>query len=308
MKIVYLDAATMGYASLEPIAELGEFVSYYNSSREESLERVADCDVLITNKIRVDEELLSRAANLKLICVAATGTNNIDREATTKRGIIVRNVAAYSTDSVSQMTFTHLLRLAGQAAYLDSYVKSGQYSRSKIFCEATHPSMELAGKTMGIIGMGAIGQKVATIATAFGMKVVYYSTSGTGHCKDYPCLSLEDLLAQADVVSIHAPLNEKTRALVGAKELARMKSTAFLLNVGRGGIVDEAALAEAVDAGRIAGAGLDVFDLEPLPKDSPLLSVKHPERFSFSPHNAWASSESIDRLIERTADNIKQGW
>ena len=153
--------------------------------------------------------------------------------------------------------------------------------------------------------MGTIGTRVAAVAQAFGMEVIYYSTSGTGHNTDYPCVSLDELLARADAVSVHAPLNERTKGLIGAAELRKMRPTAFLLNLGRGGIVDEAALAEAVDAGVIAGAALDVYVTEPLPADSPLLHVKHPERFRFTPHTAWASREALLRLVHQVAENIR---
>lgn len=305
MKIVYLDASTMGSASLSEIAALGEYVGYPTSTRQQALERVSDCEVLIINKIVVDDELLSRAPKLRLVCEAATGVNNIDLEAAKLRGIAVRNVAAYSTESVVQATFTHLLSLAGHAPYFDSCVKSGRYSACGIFTDVSNPALELDGKTIGIIGMGNIGSRVAAVASAFEMKVVYYSTSGTSHCTDYPSLSLPELLKVSDVVSIHAPLNPKTRGLIGAEELKLMKPTAYLLNLGRGGIVDEGALAEAVDEGVIAGAGVDVFTTEPLPSDSPFLKVKHPERLSLSPHSAWATDKSLARLISRIADNIR---
>ncbi len=308
MKIVYLDASTLGDTPLDEIRQLGELVTYHTSTREESLERVGDCDVLMVNKVRVDEELLSRAPKLRLICESATGVNNIDLQAAERRGIIVRNVAGYSTGAVSQAAFTHLLSLLGNAPYLDDCVKSGKYSASGIFTDVTHPAVELCGKTMGIIGMGAIGSRVASIAAAFGMRVVYYSTSGTSHNTDYPSLSLEELLRCADAVSIHAPLNSRTQSLIGAPQLAMMKRSAVLLNLGRGGIVDEAALARAVDDGVIAGAALDVFAEEPLPADSPLLRLKHPERFRFSPHSAWASTTSLPRLVSMVADNIRKGW
>ncbi len=308
MKIVYLDASTLGDTPLDEIRQLGELVTYHTSTREEALERVGDCDVLMVNKVRVDEELLSRAPKLRLICESATGVNNIDLKAAERRGIIVRNVAGYSTDAVSQAAFTHLLSLLGNAPYLDGCVKSGRYSASGIFTDVTHPAVELRGKTMGIIGMGTIGSRVASIAAAFGMRVVYFSTSGTSHNTDYPSLSLEELLACSDVVSIHAPLNSRTQNLIGAPQLAMMKRSAVLLNLGRGGIVDEAALARAVDDGVIAGAALDVFVEEPLPADSPLLRLKHPERFRFSPHSAWASTGSLPRLVSMVADNIRKGW
>ena len=200
---------------------------------------------------------------------------------------------------------SHLLSLAGYAPYFDDCVKSGRYSAGPLFCDISHPTVELDGKTMGIIGMGAIGARVAAVATAFGMRVIYYSTSGTSHNRDYPSVPLDELLATADVVSIHAPLNERTQGLIGAAELRKMKTTAFLINLGRGGIVDEAALAGATDDGVIAGAALDVYQSEPLPADSPLLHVRHPERLRFTPHIAWASREALGRLAHQIAENIR---
>ena len=308
MKIVFLDAATVGDTSLAPIARLGELVCYDRSTPAEARERVGDCDVLIVNKVRVDSDLLDAAPALKLVCEAATGVNNIDVETCEKRGIPVRNVAGYSTDSVVQETFMHLLSLLGKAPYFDGAVKSGAYSRSGLFTDVSHPFIEITGKTLGIIGMGTIGQKVASVAAAFGMRVIYFSTSGTGHCKDYPCVNLDTLLAESDVVSIHAPLNARTQGLLKMAELRKMKPSAFLINMGRGGIVDEADLAAAVDEGVIAGAALDVFTVEPLPSDHPFLQVKHPERFRFTPHTAWASVEARERLVAIIADNIAKGW
>jgi len=307
MKIVYLDASSIGETDLSEIASLGELVTYPNSTREEALARVGDCEVLIVNKIKVDRELLSRAPKLRLVCESATGVNNIDLTAAKERGIVVRNVAGYSTDSVVQATFTHLLSLAGNAPYLDDCVKSGRYSKGKLFTDVSQPFTELAGKTMGIIGMGTIGSKVALVASAFGMRVVYFSTSGTNHCTLYPALGLVELLETSDVVSVHAPLNERTEGLIGERELKRMKKTAFLLNLGRGGIVDEEALSRAVDDGWIAGAALDVFKEEPLAEESPLLHLRHPERVRYSPHTAWASRESLQRLVSCVADNIRKG-
>lgn len=308
MKITFLDASTMGDTSLECIAKLGELTCWPTSSRAEALERVSDCEVLIINKVVVDRELIDAAPALRLICEAATGVNNIDLEYAASKGIPVRNVAAYSTDSVVQQTFMHLFSLLGNGPYFDERVKNGTYSSLPTFTDVTRPFIEAAGKTMGIVGMGAIGTKVAAAATLFGMKVIYYSTSGTSHCTEYPSVTLEELLAQSDVISIHAPMNERTRGMIGAKELSMMKPGAFILNLGRGGIVDEAALAEAVDGGVIAGAALDVFCKEPLPSDSPLLHVAHPERFRFTPHTAWASVEARQRLAQGIADNIAKGF
>ncbi len=308
MKIAFLDAATMGNVSFEPFEQLGEFVKYENSTPEEARERVKDLDVLLINKVLVDKELIDSAPNLKLICIAATGVNNIDVEYAASKGIPVRNAVGYSTDSVVQSTFMHILSLVGGGQYFDDSVKSGSYSRSGMFTDPNWNWWELAGKTIGIIGLGNIGKKVAHIAEAFGMNVCYYSTSGTGHCKDYPCLPLEELLAKSDIVSIHAPLNAHTLNLIGAEQLAMMKPTAYLVNMGRGAIVVEADLAKAVDDGVIAGAGIDVFVTEPIPEDHPYLLMKHPERMRLAPHVAWASMEARKRLIGIMAENIAKGW
>ena len=308
MKIVFLDAATMGDVSFEPFMEFGEFVSYGTSTPEEARERVKDADVLMINKVVVNKELIDSAPSLKLVCVAATGVNNIDVEYAASKGIPVRNVAGYSTDSVAQTTFMHILSLAGGAPYFDESVKSGGYSRSGMFTDPNWNWWELAGKTIGIVGMGNIGKKVARIAEAFGMKVCYFSTSGTGHCKDYPCVSLEELLRGSDIVSVHAPLNERTLNLLGAKEFSMMKPTAFVVNMGRGAIIVEADLAEAVDNGVIAGAGIDVFVQEPIPEDHPYMKMKHPERMRLTPHIAWASVEARKRLVGMMADNVRKGW
>lgn len=308
MKMVFLDAATMGDVSFAPLERLGSLVCYDSSTPQEALERVSDCDVLIVNKVRVTPELIDAAHDLKLICETATGVNNIDIEYAAKKGIPVRNVAGYSTPTVAQATFMHILSLVGSAPYFDDAVKSGRYSASGMFTDVSVNWWELAGKTIGIIGMGNIGRKVAQIAEAFGMNVCYFSTSGTSHCKDYPSLPLEQLLAQADIVSVHAPLNERTDALIGEKELAMMKPSAYIVNMGRGGIVVEEALVKAVDEGVIAGAALDVYSVEPLPEDSCYLKARHPERFRFAPHVAWASEEARARLLGMVAENIAKGW
>ncbi len=308
MKIVFLDAATMGDVSFAPIEKLGEFVCYDRSTPEQAIQRVAECDVLIINKVLVTPELIDAAPSLKLICESATGVNNIDLEYAASKGIPVRNAVGYSTSSVVQSTFMHILSIMGEGPYYDDCVKSGRYSAMDIFTDPEKNWNELEGKTIGIIGMGNIGSRVAKVAGAFGMNVCYYSTSGTGHCKDYPCLSLEELLSKSDIVSIHAPLNERTNGLIGVSQIALMKPEAILVNMGRGGIVDEHALADAVDAGTIAGAALDVFVKEPLPADNPLLHVKHPERIRLAPHAAWASVQARERLVRQIADNIEKGW
>lgn len=304
MKIIFLDSATMGDVSFEPIRRLGELTCYRTSTRAEALERVRDADVLIVNKIKVDQELVEAAPSLKLICEAATGVNNIDLDYAASKGIPVRNAVGYSTDSVVQTTFMMILSLVGKCSYYDDFVKSGEYSRSEIFTDMGRMFFELTGKRMGIIGMGNIGSRVAKIAAAFGMQVSYFSTSGTSHCTEYPSVSLETLMSESDIVSIHAPYNVRTAGLIGEKELSLMKPSSYIFNLGRGGIIDEAALAAAIDGGKIAGAGLDVFVSEPLPHDNPLLKVRNRERLLLTPHIAWASIEARERLVEMIAANI----
>ncbi len=305
MKTVFLDAATLGSdISFAPIGKFGELICYPTSSPEEAMVRVKDCDILIINKVKVIKELIDAAGSLKLICEAATGVNNIDLEYAASKGIPVKNVAGYSTETVVQTTFMHILNLSCAFAYYDGKVKSGEYGRSGMFTDVSQPFHELSGKTIGVIGMGTIGSRVARVAEAFGMKVVYYSTSGTSHCREYPSVPLDMLMSESDVVTVHAPLNDRTAGLIGEREIAMMKPSAVIVNAGRGGIVDEKALAEAVDEGRIAGAGLDVYSAEPLPEDSPLMKVVHKERLSLTPHTAWASVEARTRLVEGIARNI----
>lgn len=305
MKIVFLDAISMGDVSLEEMAALGELVCYPSSTAEEARERVRDADVACLNKVIVDKAFLDAAPKLKLICEAGTGINNIDVKLCEVRGVLVRNVAAYSTDSVAQTAWMHILNLAGRAFHYQEFVMSGAYSRNPVHVDYAHPFTELAGKTLGIVGMGAIGQKVAAIGKAFGMDVIYYSTSGTSHCKDYPSLSLDEILSKADVISIHAPYNERTSGLIGYDEFKKMKRTAFLVNTGRGGIAVEEDLARALDDGLIAGAAIDVYVKEPLPLSSPLMQIQNPGKLLLSPHIAWYSLEARARLAHEMAQNIR---
>ena len=305
MKIVFLDTDVVSVdISLTPIEALGELTCYGTTTPDEIPSRVADCEALIINKVKIGKPQIDAAPRLKLICEAATGVDNVDVTYAESKGIKVKNVAAYSTDSVVQTTFYHLLNLVFHCGHFDSYVKDGRYSASGLFTDLSHQIMELAGKTYGIIGMGNIGSKVAQAATAFGMKVCYYSTSGTNHCCEYPPLPLEELLACCDVVSIHAPLNERTNALIGYRELSMMKKTAYLINMGRGQIVVDNDLARAIDEGLIAGAGLDVFAPEPLSSNNPLLNIANLQKLSLTPHIAWASVEARQRLVEGIAENI----
>ena len=305
MKIVFLDSATMGDASLEEIASLGELVCYPSSTAAEARERVADADVAILNKVIVNAAFLDAAPRLRLICEAGTGINNIDVDLCRERGVAVRNVAGYATDSVAQIAWMHILNLAGRAFHYDAYSRDGRYSSGSIHVDAGHPFTELAGKTLGIVGMGAIGRKVAGIGEAFGMNVMYYSTSGTSHCKDYPSVSLAELLSGSDVVSIHAPYNAATAGLIGYAELSLMKPTAYLVNTGRGGIAVEADLVRAIDEQLIAGAAIDVYEHEPLTADHPYLHCKYPDRLLLTPHIAWYSREARARLAHEMAENIR---
>lgn len=304
MKIVFLDAATLGDVSLEPISALGELVCYRTSSREEAIARVAEAEVLIVNKVRVDKALVDAAPRLRLICEAATGVNNIDLGYAASKGIPVRNAVGYSTDSVVQTTFMMILALVGKCRYFDDFVRSGEYSRSGLFTDVSRMFFELKGKRLGIIGLGNIGSRVARVGEAFGMEVSYFSTSGTSHSREYPSISLDELMSASDIVSIHAPYNERTAGLVGEAELGKMKPSAYIINMGRGGIIDESALAKAIDEGRIAGAGVDVFTSEPLPADNPLMKVRNRDRLVLTPHIGWASIEARERLVSMIADNI----
>ena len=305
MKIVFLDAITMGDASLDEMASLGELIVYPSSTAQEARERVRDADVACLNKVIVDKAFLDAAPKLKLICEAGTGINNIDVGLCEQRGVLVKNVAGYSTDSVAQTAWMHILNLSGRAFHYNEFVRSGQYSKNVVHVDYRHPFTEIAGKTLGIIGMGAIGQKVAEIGKAFGMDVIYYSTSGTSHCKNYPSVSLDELLEKADIISIHAPYNERTAGLIGYEEFRKMKRTAFLVNTGRGGIAVEEDLARALDEGLISGAGIDVYVCEPLPEDHPFLHMEHPERLILTPHIAWYSHEARARLAHEMAENIR---
>ena len=313
MKIVFLDAspAALGL-DFKRFEKIGDFTAFDQTPYELAAERMAGCEVVIINKVKMDKALIDSNPSLRLICEAATGTNNIDLAYAESKGIRVMNVAGYSTDCVVQTTFTHMLNLVFGGSSFDDSVKDGSYTSGGVFCHLGRQFDELAALKLGIVGMGAIGQKVARVAEAFGMKVAYFSTSGTAHCKDYPALPLEDLLSGCDIISIHAPLNSRTDGLIGKAELEMMKPSAFLLNMGRGGIVDEAALAEAVDSGTIAGAALDVFTAEPLPAGHPFMTMRRKDKMIFSPHVAWAGNQTRRRLLDMVADNIetflKESW
>jgi glycerate dehydrogenase len=306
MKIVFLDAATLGNdIDLSPIEKLGVLTSYDNSLKDQVKSRIKDADVVIVNKINLGAEEFEAAPNLKLVCVAATGTNNIDMASANKAGIKVMNVVDYSTESVAQVTFASLLSLICSIGYYDNVVKSGAYSQSQFFTDSGRSFQELKGKCFGIVGMGNIGKRVASIASSFGCKVYYYSTNGIAHCKDYPSVSLEELLQKSDVISIHSPLNEKTKNLISLKEMKEMKTSAVLINMGRGGIVNESDLVQSLNFGLIAGAVIDVYEDEPIKSDHPYMKIKDKEKVILTPHIGWASIEARKVLVDKLAENIK---
>ncbi len=306
MKIVFLDEATVGnIPAIEQIRALGEYTAYDYTSNEDTISRIDGADVVITNKVIISREVMEQCDNLKLICVAATGMNNIDMEAAKERRIVVKNVAGYSTESVVQITFSLLFELLSHTSQYNKFIHSGDYSKSHSFTCITPSFNELYGMRYGIIGLGAIGRRVAEVATAFGADVLYYSTSGRNNTKDYHNTTLEELLRVSDVVSIHSPLNAATEGLIDKQHMNLMKKSAYIINVGRGGIIVEQDLADVLNAGTIAGAGLDVFTKEPLPIDNPLLSVENKSRLVMTPHIAWTSEESRERLVYTIAENIK---
>jgi glycerate dehydrogenase len=305
MKIVLLDAITFGDTDLSCFDMLGEVYSFASTDPSLTELRIKNMDVIVTNKVVITKEHMKNSPSLKLICVAATGMNNVDIEAARELGIEVKNVAGYSTDSVVQHTFSMLFYLMGHSRYYDEVVKSGEYSRSAVFTDVSHPFFEIKGKTWGIIGLGAIGREVARVARAFGANVIYYSTSGRNSSDEFEQVVLHRLLESSDIISIHAPLNERTKNLLNYEKLQHLKEGAVVLNLGRGGIIDEKAVAEIVDE-RELYFGLDVFEKEPLPEDSPLLAVKNPERLYLTPHIAWTSVEAREKLIASVCQNIKE--
>lgn len=305
MNIVFLDEATVGkIPALELIKQLGTYTAYDFTPVEEKISRLKGADIAIINKVIIDREVMDSCPELKLICITATGMNNVDLEAAKEKGIVVKNVADYSTDSVVQTTFALLLELMNRVSVFNDYIYSGEYSKSNSFTLLTPSFNELSGKRYGIIGLGNIGRKVAAAATAFGAEVCYYSTSGMNNNSDYQQVSLDELLSTSDVVSIHAPLNEKTLGLIDSARLSQMKESALLINVGRGGIVVEEDLVNALNGNVIAGAGIDVFTTEPLPATNPLFKIENKEKLILTPHIAWASLEARERLIKKVAENI----
>ena len=306
MKIVFLDVKTIGEdIDLSAYDELGEVVKYSFSSPEEVPARVTDADVIILNKVPVNEQTIGTAKNLKLVCVTATGTNNLDKEYLDSKGIAWRNVAGYSTDSVAQHTFAMLFYLLEHLRYYDEYVKSGAYSAQDRFSNFDRPFYELEGKTWGIVGMGNIGKRAAAIATAFGCKVIFYSITGKSTCTDYPQVDKDTLLKESDFLSLHCPLSDLSRNFIDKEAFRKMKKTAVLINVARGPVVNNSDLYEALVAGEIQAAGLDVLEKEPLELSNPLSRLKDSNKLIITPHLAWASVEARTHLMEIIHGQVK---
>ena len=307
MKIVFLDAKTIGEdIDLSEFEQLGEVVKYGFSTPEEARERTRDADVIVLNKVEINEHSIGEAKNLKLVCVTATGTNNLDKEYLQKRRIAWRNVAGYSTESVAQHTFAMLFYLLEKLPYYDNYVKSETYVGDVTFTHFAKVFHELSGMTWGIIGLGNIGRRVADIAKMFGCRVLYYSTSGKNTQEGYERVNFDTLLKESDIVSVHAPLNENTRGLMNRSAFEKMKPAAIFLNLGRGPIVVEQDLVDALDLGLIQAAGLDVLSVEPMQPENPLRKMKDSQKLLITPHIAWASVEARTRLMKTIAGQIRE--
>lgn len=306
MKIVVLERHSVGTdVSVEGFSALGEVTIYVNTStKEEVAQRIKDADIVVANKAPLCEETLNSAHNLKLICELATGFDNVDLDYCKKHDIQVSNVVNYSTDAVAQHTFALAFYVLEKLRHYDEYVKSGEYGSQSRFSNFDKPFYELAGKTWGIIGMGNIGQKVASIAKAFGCRVIFYSVTGKSKVTEYERVSFEELLKESDVLSIHCPLSDLTRGIINKEALSKMKSSAVLINVARGPVVVDEDLAEALNDNIIAAAGLDVTSTEPMAAANPLSKIMDSDKLIITPHLAWASVEARNRVVEETIKNI----
>lgn len=306
MKIVILDGYTAnpGDLSWEAIAQQGELTVYDRTAPDETAARIGDAEVVFTNKVLITKEIMDACPRLKLVSVLATGYNVVDLAAAKERGIAVCNVPAYSTRDVAQMTFALLLELCHHVGHHSATVHGGRWTESKDFCYWDYAPVGLVGKTMGLIGFGQIGRAVAKLAEAFGMEVLIYSRTvrpelETEHCR---FCSLDELLEKSDVVSLHCPLTEKTEKLIRSETIAKMKTGAFLLNTGRGPLVDEQAVADALESGKLGGYAADVVCKEPIPAESPLLGAKN---CFLTPHIAWATKDARTRLLKVSAENLR---
>lgn len=305
-RIVVLDGYGLnpGDLSWEGMAELGEITVYDRTAPGEIVSRAAGADIVLTNKTPLTESSLEQLPNLHYIGVLATGYNVVDIEAAKNRGIVVTNIPAYSSDSVAQMVFAHLLNIASDVANHSRSVKAGEWADCKDFCFLKNPIFELAGKRIGIIGFGNIGRAVARIAHAFGMVVLAKTSKRKEELPDYvEPVTLERLLAESDVITLHCPLTNSTRNLIDRKAISLMKPTAIVINTGRGPLVNEQDLADALNSGRIKAAGVDVLSQEPPRADNPLIKARN---CHITPHIAWATFEARQRLMQIATDNIRQ--
>ena len=303
MKITVLDAVTLGAdLDLSPLSTVGEVTVYESTAPDEVAERVRDTDVIVLNKVKLNRANLSDAKNLKLICIAATGYDNIDLEYCREAGVQLSNVVGYSTNSVAQVTVATVLELITHIREYNSYVVSGEYTRLGVANKVSPVYHELAGKTWGIVGLGNIGQKVAAVAEAFGCKVLAFKRTPN---ENYNCVDLDTLCRESDIISIHTPLNDGTRGLIGERELSLMKDTAILYNAARGAVTDEKAVAEAILNSKIGAFGCDVYSTEPFPADHPFVSIKELSNVCLTPHMAWASAEARKLCLDEIIENIK---
>ncbi len=304
MKIAFLDAGTLG-DDIELSARfgrLGETFIYASTKPEQTSERIEDTDVVIVNKVKLGADNLGNAKNLKLICVAATGYDNIDIAYCRSKGITVCNVVGYSTDSVAQTTVATVLELTTHIRAFSQYVKDGSYTASGVANKVTPVYRELAGKTWGVVGLGNIGKKVAAIATAFGCKVIANKrTPESG----YECVDLKTLCKESDIISVHTPLTPETRGLIGEDEIAEMKDGVILYNAARGAVTDEEAVAKAVKNGKIGALGCDVYSFEPMTQTHPYFEIKGYDNVCLTPHMAWGSYEARNRCVDEMVENIK---
>ena len=306
MKLVVLERNSAGTdIDVSCFEKFGEVKYYPNTVAENTAERVKDADIIMANKAPLNETTLKNAPNVKLICLLATGFDNVDLAYCKNRGIKVTNVVNYCTSTVAQHTLLLALALSEKLAFYDDYVKSGAYSAQDRFSNFDRAFYDLEGKTWGIIGMGSIGRRVAALAQAFGCRVIFYSASGKSTCTDYERVEFETLLREADILSLHCPLSDRTRGLINKEAFSQMKDSAILVNVARGPVVDTQALYEALVTNQIAGAGLDVLEREPMAKDNPLAQIKDSTKLIITPHMAWASVESRTHLVEEVVKNIE---
>lgn len=306
MKLVVLERDSVGTdVDVSCFEKFGEVTYYGNTVADTVAERVRDAEIIISNKAPMNERTLKDAVNVKLICLFATGYDNVDLAYCKNRGIKVANVVNYCSPAVAQHTLLLALALSEKLAFYDGYVKSGAYGAQDRFSNFDRPFTELAGKTWGIVGMGSIGHKVASLAEAFGCKVIFYSASGKSTCTEYERVEFDTLLQESDILSLHCPLSDRTRGLINKDALSRMKKTAVLINVARGPVVNTQDLYDALMDGQIAAAGLDVLEQEPMTKDNPLGEIKDSTKLIITPHMSWASREARTRLVGEVVKNIQ---